>query len=304
MNSRKLLIGASSPIAYSYITTKDIGRPTPVLENPVSYCLLYDELWFLNRELCPKEIEGLNFVHFIDEEYSIKLPFDEIPEKEKSTLENWDWVFWQKKVDQVTGNGRKYRCDNHLGINFLGTNLMATPGSRANLFFDRFIATELGLDLAGNAPNSNASKKVEFDYFKFETVEKLIGPKLSSLQYPFGFWHPCLNDLRSDSSLKAFREKISSLSFSNEADIDPNIEDLNREYQLQLRKSLKDRFSKVSFFESTALFLSGFIPGLGPLIGASDFANSILSKIEDHRTFEWTRFMCELEEIDENKNQK
>lgn len=154
----KLLIGASSPIAHLYIIERELGGPCPVLESPVSYCLLCDELWFLSGTLCQLELENLNIFHFVDQEFSPQLPFDKVPVGERRTLGSWNWEEWQQTIDLATGDGRRWRCDNHArGIEFGGVYILPSPGLRVNLFIDRFMATEFGFALAENTPNSRAS---------------------------------------------------------------------------------------------------------------------------------------------------
>lgn len=67
MTSR-VLIGVSSPLGYFYLRADEKGRPAPILESPLSYGLLYDEVWFLSRKLCPYNMEKLDFVNFVDED--------------------------------------------------------------------------------------------------------------------------------------------------------------------------------------------------------------------------------------------
>jgi hypothetical protein len=83
MSTKRLLIGSSSPVGYYYERAKDKGRPAPIPESPLSYLLLYEEIWFLSRTLCPYNMENLDFVHFVDEELLPKgLPRDAIPQSD------------------------------------------------------------------------------------------------------------------------------------------------------------------------------------------------------------------------------
>ena len=59
--SKKLLIGVSSPVGYFYARASEKGRPAPILETPLSYFLLYDEIWFFSRKICPYNMERLDF---------------------------------------------------------------------------------------------------------------------------------------------------------------------------------------------------------------------------------------------------
>src|SRR5215204_5796630 len=67
------LVGLSTPIAFDYgveatRTLADVASsPNPILDSPFGLMLLYDELWFVCRSLCPENMRGCSFVRFLDE---------------------------------------------------------------------------------------------------------------------------------------------------------------------------------------------------------------------------------------------
>lgn len=71
---RIAVIGLSTPLCYDYKNpiknpSGDIyDTPNPILESPFGLLLLYDEVWFLNRNLCPQNMWNLPYVKFMDEE--------------------------------------------------------------------------------------------------------------------------------------------------------------------------------------------------------------------------------------------
>ena len=71
---RRAYIGLSTPIAFDYQTTASKTKadlsssPNPILESPFGLLLLFDELWFLTRSLCPQNMRKVPYVHFLDEE--------------------------------------------------------------------------------------------------------------------------------------------------------------------------------------------------------------------------------------------
>jgi len=293
---KKLLIGASSPVAYSYVTERELGRPSPVLESPVTYCLLYEEVWFLTRKLCPPELEKQNFVHFVDEELSPKLPFDRVPESERNALPNWNWEEWQKTIDIITGDGRKWRCDNHArGLDFGGVPILPTPGSSANLFIDRFIATTYGFELVENTPNARASAAFDRQLLRISVSERLLAPRIGTPRAPFGFWHPCIAELRSDAFLKAFRRKVGEIEIADVAELEAKVSEISKAYEEQLRKSLRERFSSADMVFSTAAFLFGLIPVVGQIAGGSDWLRMMVTKIHDRKENAWAAFLGSVE---------
>lgn len=77
---RRGYVGISTPIAYDRANTfsvtarqayeygcsyNGIPYPNPVLECPFGLMLLYDEIWFLSRALCPKNMQNLPYVRFV-----------------------------------------------------------------------------------------------------------------------------------------------------------------------------------------------------------------------------------------------
>ncbi len=294
---RSLLIGFSSPIAYSYEVVKK-NMPCPILESPIAYCLLYDDIWFISRKLCPPELEKLSFVHFVNEEYFEKLPFKDIPEEEKERLQGWDWKEWQRIVDLTVGNAREWRCDNHSrSFNFGGIQVLPTPGSRANLFIDRYVATRYGFELAENTPNSEASLEVDTKVLQISVAEQLVRNQFSTLKAPSGYWHDCLYELREDRFLKDFRRKIGSLEIGDSDLVTAKVDELLCEYRRQIRKTFEKRFNFdfPGFVYSTAKFLIGTIPGTGPLVSGCEWIGEIGKKICDSKNNAWTAFLASVD---------
>lgn len=70
---RRAYIGLSTPIGYDYknqaTKTKadTYSSPNPILDSPFGLLLLFDELVFLTRSLCPENMRRLPYVSFLDE---------------------------------------------------------------------------------------------------------------------------------------------------------------------------------------------------------------------------------------------
>jgi hypothetical protein len=175
----------------------------------------------------------------------------------------------------------------------------ALASFQANLFFDRLIASELDLELAESSPNAADSQVIDSKILQAGVTQRFVGPRLSCRRAPFGFWHPVINELRSDSSLKSFRRKIAELEINDLDSITKKVEGLDAEYQKQMRSALRDRLSAREFISSTALFLLGFIPVIGQIVGATDYAHGIVARIQDRKRHNWTRFLCSTDEAAE-----
>jgi hypothetical protein len=70
MNKRIAYVGLSTPVFYDYKysareTNADTrSSPNPILDSPYGLLLLYDEIWFLTRSLCPDNMRDLPYVNF------------------------------------------------------------------------------------------------------------------------------------------------------------------------------------------------------------------------------------------------
>jgi hypothetical protein len=70
---RIAFIGLSGPLFYDYRNParkapSDLeSSPNPVLDSPFGLLLLFDEIWFLCRSLCPDNMRDLPYVKFLDE---------------------------------------------------------------------------------------------------------------------------------------------------------------------------------------------------------------------------------------------
>lgn len=71
---RRALVGFSSPVGYSYeypaekTPNDERSSPNPVLMGATGLFVLYDEIWFACRSLCPQNMRSLSYVKFLDVE--------------------------------------------------------------------------------------------------------------------------------------------------------------------------------------------------------------------------------------------
>ena len=74
---RHAYVGLSGPLLYDYEVQAERGpadlvsSPNPILDSPFGLLLLYDDIWFLTRSLCPQNMRELPYVHFLDEEAAL-----------------------------------------------------------------------------------------------------------------------------------------------------------------------------------------------------------------------------------------
>jgi hypothetical protein len=71
---RKAFVGMSGPTFFDFENSASrtlhdrASSPNPILDSPSALILLYDEIWFLCRSLCPESMRKLPFVHFLLED--------------------------------------------------------------------------------------------------------------------------------------------------------------------------------------------------------------------------------------------
>jgi len=77
MEKRIAYVGLSTPVFYDYKYPAPQSKadtrssPNPILDSPYRLLLLYDEIWFLTRSLCPNNMRTLSYVKFLDEENEV-----------------------------------------------------------------------------------------------------------------------------------------------------------------------------------------------------------------------------------------
>src|ERR1700752_93001 len=90
-------VGLSTPSFYDYrnpashAPSDTISSPNPIVEGAFGALLLYDELWFLCRSLCPENMRALPYVKFLDEH-------NQIPEFDPNWLPGPDQMFDPRAV--------------------------------------------------------------------------------------------------------------------------------------------------------------------------------------------------------------
>ena len=75
MGKRTAYIGLSYPLLYDYNHQADkspndlYSSPNPIIESPLGLMILFDEILFLCRSVCPNNMRQLPYVKFVDELY-------------------------------------------------------------------------------------------------------------------------------------------------------------------------------------------------------------------------------------------
>ena len=314
---RRAYIGLSSPILYDYknlatkCDTDGKSHPNPILESTFGLMLLYDELYFFCRSLCPDNMRELKYVHFVDEEKLLHSDhwdifmqkyhkFDLGYSRDIELESNWgntttrrlksDWnIYWINKASNHTHT-----------LNFgEGTRYAGEPNI-FNLELDLIIMDNLELDnleLITNSITNSMFVDQSIESLKNSTLsEYLILQNIPNYLTPAGPYHPCIEEVRSNNCIEAFRNWISSndVTIGKEelTDFKGSVED-----ELQTaRVEVFDRYIKESnFFYSIGKSLISDLIGLA-IPGVSTMTTvgeNILSK---KKKYKWQSFIVSARE--------
>ncbi len=289
-------------MGYFYARASEKGRPAPVLEAPLSYCLLYDEVWFFTRNMCPYNMEGLDFVHFVDEELEPKgLPKDAIPEKQMGRMGEFPWEEWNEVIDATIG--KRWSDDNHSRpLKFGELRLLPTPGNYENLLVDRYIAAQYGMDLVENTANAIWSKELGQNSLKMQISERFMNSKIASLQTIDGPWHPMIAELRSDGLLKWYTEHVGEIQdVSKLAEVDTRVQELSDAYEEVVDELAIEHVEWASVYYSTAEYVGGWIPVAGQIAAAGTLLAEVGDKMQARRQDGWVGFLAKARKLQKRR---
>lgn len=166
-------IGLSTPSFYDYKNSAPRAHgdmrssPNPIVEGAFGSMLLYDELWFLSRSLCPANMRSLHYVRFLDE-------MNKVPAVDMDWLGKADEMFDPTALSafdessaaygEVKENAKVYwdaAADNHThGIQIAGQRLNGNSWDVRNVMFDAVVVARLGnVELITNSFTSRLFKK-------------------------------------------------------------------------------------------------------------------------------------------------
>ncbi len=228
---RRALVGFSSPVGYSYQylaskTSNDKrSSPNPVLMGATGLFVLYDEIWFACRSLCPENMRALPYVRFLDIERPdiIENMAAVIADSHKATFPGEAGIN-DLFPDGYDGMRRFFpangKVDNHThGLSFgngvlngnLGTPQLAidtwlissVPELRLELVLNPVTAK---LAFAGNVDTWPLNKESYNDLVLSDGIISL--DNLYDFTGPLGPHHSYAEDLRQDDLVKEFRSWI------------------------------------------------------------------------------------------------
>ena len=316
MKKRAAYIGISYPLLYDYghparKTKNDLSdSPNPIIESPLGLMILYDELLFLCRSICPNNMRDLPYVKFIDEMYP-DFYFSAIS---SSAAENRGLITLNTVLtygDIVESMNVTWRgVDTHTHGLQVGDITMSAYSSEERFLFDVYVFEALqqrydkDIELIANihfrSASFNSGTKAEF-------ADRIIIQGIPNYISVDGPYHNCMEELRENKYISDFRRWIADHhSNLQRAEIDEMCNAVERnmkETQDRLFKRYLDANSGFSFFKSTSGTVLKTAAGVvcTPISIVDAFSSCIAKGGEmlKAKSMRWQGFVLESREIAE-----
>lgn len=294
-------VGFSTPVGYDYlnqaskVSNDNQSSPNPILVGVTGLTVLFDEIWFACRSLCPESMRKLEYVRFVDEKYP-QLEFDIQRAHDVYRSLRYDVPIselhpkgYSHFIERYYGAGHP---DNHThGLNFLNHMLNGNPNF-FSLVLDLIILDQLdeGYTLCLNGLTRKMTFPEGLDWIRDDQADEAIRladraltiSSIYDITGPKGPYHPVLEELRGHEFVKSFRNwargKHSSLHNRSTEAI---VEELNGVTQDFEQNALRAAIGKGSLKETSIAVGEGFaldlVPGASTLKAALDAYHSTRS---------------------------
>ena len=308
---RKAFIGLSTPLGYDYGNQASkapadlYSSPNPILDSPFGLLLLFDELVFVSRSLCPENMRSLPYVSFLDELSNTPLLTEEEYESAivvaNTVLERTISTRVTSFPDTLrnTGAFEKMMIDNHSHGLTIGNvrGIQANPDFY-NIAVDTLIYSKIHDPSLEMVLNTRFESKARTDYpagSQARLTELLVIeniPNYLSLQGPY---HPVIEEVRNNSYLRDFRKWI----VTQQGQARPSeAEDIKRAVENELKNAQETlflkQFDRKRHFKSIAKAMIGdaigiLIPPIGTITAIGE---SIVDEISSQNR-RWQGFVID-----------
>lgn len=268
-------IGLSSPIFYDYATTatrapSDIhSSPNPILEGAFGSMLLYDELWFLCRSLCPENMRQLSYVKFLDEIGLVKdIAFNVVPPPEavfsKDALARYSNS--SSRYSEMVRKSRFYwdhRVDNHTHtLDVCGFRLNGNSWNARAAVIDLMVVEliEHEVELITNSFTAALFQNEVSERNRIEIAQQLVLDTVPQFLSETGPYHPCLEEVRDSNYLHDFRRWMRR-EFSTAGERE--LAEIKDEIDTKIADSKRDVFLKHLDRRGTYATLAHSLLGIG-----------------------------------------
>jgi len=297
-------VGLSTPSFYDYghpasrAASDTSSSPNPIIEGAFGALLLYDELWFLCRSLCPENMRSLPYVKFLDEQ-------KQLPSFDPNWLPKPDQIFDPKALEAFRGSPDTYNeikerakvywspaPDNHThGLRVGDLQLGGNSWSVRNVVFDVLFAERLSqkVELITNSFTARLFKTEASVRDRLVLSEALILDAVPQFLSTAGPYHPCLEEVRESRYLTQFRKWIQTdAPFARSKEV----EEIKKEVESKLAESQREVLLKYldpkGTFKSAAETLLGV--GLDALVPGASTVKDLIGELSEERKKEGLRW--------------
>ncbi|WP_119080863.1 hypothetical protein [Chitinophaga alhagiae] len=262
--------GLSSPIFYDYKIQVDkthndtSDSPNPILDSGFGTILLFDEIWFFCRSLCPQNMRNLPYVKFLDDF------LDDSFDLTKLDAINIDRI-WNELGGEIGTETREFNLHENFRIyrdvvSRVGIHWEAAPDNHThslqvggkhysgnsmiphNILFDlatvEILKTQYkrkDIELITNSFTQTYLDSPSSILSQSRLTELLVIENIPGYLTNFGPYHGCVEQVRENSYLKSYREWVSGLKLNH----DPKeLRDTKNEVENVLAEAQKRYFLK------------------------------------------------------------
>lgn len=308
MVKRIAYIGLSYPVMFdiskkikSWLSPGTPVETFPIIDSPWGLMLLYDELWFLCRDVCPVNMRDCQFVKFVTDLYpnidykallNSALAATEKPQCSLLTKEE----FYKYYVSKTNYNS--YISTSSTEGCWVKNVYVRAGTLPENYLFDIFVKETIQR-MSRNKIEVIANGNISFEEYiahskELELTNTLILNGIPNYMTRYGPYHPIIEELRENKFLKDYRKWIiTSHNHLQDKEIKEVKESVENELrQIQENATLKyfndhsKKFFINSLFTTTAktvvCTVLGEIPLVGGFIGGSvDLTSNIVDLTSD-----------------------
>ncbi len=311
-------VGLSSPLFYdkknaaTRTANDESTSPNPILDGGVGAMLLYDEIWFLCRSLCPENMRNLKFVRFLDEEQMTpQLDLDE-GEKEMfwSNLDpaarkafrahNADYQDTRRLLGLKSGE--IYTATYNLTIN--GFLTRGTSQNYAKLYMDVHAVNEMpdSVELITNRITSLALNTDSRASNLAASAESILFRNIQEHLDLEGPYHPYIEELRESTFLSGFRSWIlENLESASESELLEFVSEVDVKIAEDMKKQyLKHLDPSQIYRDTTSTVISAFAEDLIPFASTASSIASLAKSYDSYREarkLHWQGFLLEAEKL-------
>ena len=304
----KAYIGLSTPIAYGHHEKSD--EATPLLEAPLGLFLLYDELWFLHRDLCPQNMRELDYVHFLYEEdpqveeaywWMKSMPAKEIYQAVDSPFVEgrtpWFPDSYGKIIREIAPSSVDAQASAGKIEDLSEPGFDIYPGSDYGAFELDYLLLNLidkKLDYISNSIVRERGRiPIEKQYESIDRdllfTERFISKHIPNLQKPCGPYFEEIDDFRQLSSIQDFRAQMRSQRTQvSPEELEEGLEYIRSSITAYETEGVNVYLSAISFFLKT-------VPGVGRLLSWADEATDIIQDYNRGNKYGWVNFVCNVD---------